>query len=75
MNTTEVRELNVAELDRVSGAADPNWHYCASGPAGEGVYPNYVGCGMTWGDLVKQMVDAAYGAAEAAGCRPQRPPA
>ena len=74
MNTTEIRELNVAELDLVSGGMDPNYKYCAAGPAGAGTYPNYVDCG-TLGDLIQQTVDAAYAAAYAAGARPQRPPA
>lgn len=31
------------ELDSVRGA-DDNYHYCSVGPAGEGLYPNYVPC-------------------------------
>jgi hypothetical protein len=70
---TELRELTSAELDETAGAA-PNlggYAYCVDGPAGGGLYAG--GCPMTWGDLVNQMVDAAYAAAQAAGARPGRP--
>jgi hypothetical protein len=43
MTTTEIRELNVAELDLVSGG----YKYCSLGSkagGGEGVYPDYVPC-------------------------------
>jgi len=41
---TGLRELTIDELDIVSGGGDPHYHYCSSGPAGEGLYPNYVPC-------------------------------
>ena len=52
-------ELNVAELDLVSGGMDPNYKLCTNGPAGSGTYPNYVDCGggNTVGDLIKAFQD------------------
>jgi hypothetical protein len=45
MSTTNIRELAETDLDLVSGGMDPNYKFCSNGPAGEGVYPNYVECG------------------------------
>ena len=69
MNTTEIRELNDADLDLVSGA-DSNYKECAygtkaGGPAG--LYPWYANCnpgpGKSYGsdDLAKDMAAALGG--------------
>ena len=47
MNTTEMRELNVAELDRVSGAQVKGWHECVIGTkhgGGPGLWPDTYPC-------------------------------
>ena len=44
---TEIRDLNVDELDLVSGGMDPNYKECPMGTkagGGPGVYPLYVDC-------------------------------
>lgn len=41
---TAMQQLTDADLDRVSGGSDPNYKFCANGPAGSGLYPNYVDC-------------------------------
>ena len=41
---SEIRELTIDEMDAVSGAGDPNYHFCWNGPAGTGTYPNSVPC-------------------------------
>lgn len=57
MNTTEVRELTLAELEQVAGGADPNYKFCWDGPAGSGVYPLYVDCNRpTWGELIRNTI-------------------
>jgi hypothetical protein len=42
---TQLRELNDADLDTVSGAAVNNYKFCWFGPRGEGLYPLYIPCG------------------------------
>ena len=60
MNTVEIRELTDADLDLVSGGADPNFQYCANGPAGSGVYPDYINCnGPTLRELLENIVRGA----------------
>ena len=57
---TGMRMLMDVELDQVAGAA-PNlgsYHYCSSGPAGEGVYPGYVGCTPTLRELINDFLKA-----------------
>lgn len=59
---TEIRELSFAELDQVSGAADPNYGECvygAKGGGGPGMYPVGTDCSPGWGDLVQIIVDTA----------------
>jgi hypothetical protein len=54
MTNLDVRELNTAELEQVSGAVSPGYHYCPIGTtnSGEGVYPDYIPCATTtWGQL------------------------
>jgi hypothetical protein len=66
----EVRELNDADLDMVSGAEwnDSNYKFCWNGPAGEGLYPWYTNCneggGASYGtsDLANDMAGAVAGA-------------
>lgn len=45
---TEIRELNVSELDLVAGAWNqPGWHHCTIGTkvgGSDGMYPSYVPC-------------------------------
>ena len=48
MTTTEIRDLNAAELEQVSGGM---WKECANGTTrggAPGVYPSYVDCAQTW---------------------------
>jgi hypothetical protein len=45
--TTEIRELNVAELDQVSGGLKGGWKGCENGTTaggGPGLYPWYAEC-------------------------------
>ncbi|CAN7236523.1 hypothetical protein LJR220_000897 [Bradyrhizobium sp. LjRoot220] len=58
MNTTNIRELIVAELNQVSGGVDGtgNWQGCTNGPAGEGVYPWYVKCDYTNAEFVRDII-------------------
>jgi hypothetical protein len=47
MNQQILRTLTDAELDAVSGGADPNFKECVLGTTaggGAGLYPNYVEC-------------------------------
>ena len=53
---TEIRELSVDELDVVSGASNvAGYQFCVDGPAGTGLYPDYVDCE---GGAVKQLIGA-----------------
>ena len=48
MNTTEIRELDAAELDQVSGGNLEGWKTCQmlkNGTVGPGLVPDYVECG------------------------------
>jgi hypothetical protein len=61
---TEIRELNVAELDLVSGGSDPNYKECVLGTkagGGPGVYPNHVECKETsfWAGVAQAVVKGA----------------
>jgi hypothetical protein len=54
---TEIRELNVDELDVVSGAGTvAGYQFCPNGPAGSGLYPEYVDCDA--GGAVQQLIGA-----------------
>lgn len=47
MNKPEIRELDVAELEQVSGGSDPNYKECPMGTkagGGPGLYPWYADC-------------------------------
>ena len=50
---TEMRELNVDELEQVAGGQwAQDWQFCVDGPAGTGLYPHYVDCNPpTMGDI------------------------
>ena len=56
--TTEIRELNIAELEQVSGGV---WKECTIGTTaggGPGVYPWYATCASTtWGELFQRIQD------------------
>jgi hypothetical protein len=57
MNTTDIHELDVAELDLVTGAGTvAGYQFCPNGPAGSGLYPEYVDC--EGGSAVKQLIGA-----------------
>jgi hypothetical protein len=48
---TEIRELNVAELEQVSGGADGNYKFCSNRHY-DGLVPWYVDCNpTTMGDI------------------------
>lgn len=74
MNTTEIRELTDADLELVSGGADPNYKFCWDGPAGTGTYPNYVNCdgGGGVGGLIEAFLKGVeQGKAKAGGGTPK----
>lgn len=51
MTTTEIRELNIAELEQVAGGM---WKTCVNGTSrggGPGLYPYYAECAPTWGEF------------------------
>lgn len=53
-------ELNDAELDSVSGGID-GYHFCWDGPAGNGLYPSYIGCaGPTNAEVYKAFFDGFH---------------
>jgi hypothetical protein len=57
MNTNDIRELNTAELDLVTGASNvAGYQFCVNGPAGTGLYPDYVDCDA--GSAVQQLIGA-----------------
>ena len=54
---TEIRELTIGELDDVTGAGTvQGYQFCVDGPAGTGLYPEYVDC--EGGGAVKQLIGA-----------------
>ncbi len=59
--TSQTSMLSDAELDLVSGGADPNYHFCWSTDAGggAGLYPTSVGCGggLTNAEVYKAFFD------------------
>lgn len=70
MNTTEIRELDIAELDQVSGAQGSDWKECPYGTkagGGPGLYPWYANCkagpGSSYGfsDLSKDVAGSMGG--------------
>ena len=44
MNSVKSRELSIGELETVSGGLI-GYQFCWDGPAGTGLYPNYINCG------------------------------
>ena len=61
---TEIRELNDADLDRVSGGGGMDgYHFCWDGPAGTGTYPNYVECVSFVGSVAATVIESAKKAA------------
>lgn len=56
MNTA-IRELTIGELDEVTGAGTvQGYQFCPNGPAGSGLYPEYVDCDA--GGAVQQLISA-----------------
>ena len=54
---TEIRELTIGELDDVTGAGTvQGYQFCVDGPAGTGLYPEYVDCDA--GSAVQQLIGA-----------------
>jgi len=56
MNTTEIRELDVAELDLVSGG----WKECALGTTaggGPGLYPDYADCAVPLQTVINSFLE------------------
>ena len=55
MNTTEIRQLDIAELDQVSGG----WKTCleTKNGGGHGLYPDYTECGpYTNAEFVRDII-------------------
>ena len=63
MDPVENRELSIGELETVSGARDglAGYQFCWYGPAGTGLYPNYINCGS--GSLGESIVSGAIAGA------------
>lgn len=60
MNTTEIRELDFAELDQVSGGLLGDWKTCPEGTkagGGPGLYPGSADCGpYTNAEFVRDII-------------------
>jgi len=58
----QTSKLTDAELDSVRGSDIDGYHYCSVGPAGTGLYPNYVPCGNPfWNAVVEGAIKGASG--------------